>query len=209
MKDRTAETFDSAIQLRKFSPFCLGTRDAAFGLALTHWCPQPSQTLTSTPPSSTALSLSFLLSLTLTQWAISVAGGFYLCSQARCRHGEGLLCSRGLCTWKSVCNQEVTSETGATRKPFLTFQTRTEVRGLSEYQSRCTVQKKCLCLRETRSCSSQTPLQIEQAPAHRYKTTDSQMNLYEQTCQLLQKINQRLNSRQALLYLSAYACKWA
>lgn len=166
MKDRTAETFDSAIQLRKFSPFCLGTRDAAFGLALTHWCPQPSQTLTSTPPSSTALSLSFLLSLTLTQWAISVAGGFYLCSQARCRHGEGLLCSRGLCTWKSVCNQEVTSETGATRKPFLTFQTRTEVRGLSEYQSRCTVQKKCLCLRETRSCSSQTPLQIEQAPAH-------------------------------------------
>lgn len=130
-----------------------------------------------------------------------MAGGFYLCSQARCRHGEGLLCSRGLCTWKSVCNQEVTSETGATRKPFLTFQTRTEVRGVSEYQSRCTVQKNCLCLRETRSCSSQTPLQIEQAPAHRYKTTDSQMNLYQQTCQLLQKINQRLNSRQALLYL--------
>lgn len=52
-------------------------------------------------------------------------------------------------------------------------------------------------------------LQIEQAPAHRYKTTDSQMNLYQQTCQLLQKINQRLNSRQALLYLWAYACKWA
>lgn len=126
MKDRTAETFDSVIQLRKFSPFCLGPRDAAFGLALTHWCLQPSQTLPSTPPSSTALSLSFLLSLTLTQWAISVAGGFYLCSQARCRHGEGLLCSGGLCIWKSVCNQEVTFETGATRKPFLTFHTKSE-----------------------------------------------------------------------------------
>lgn len=40
-------------------------------------------------PSPIAPSLSFLLSLTLTQWAISVAGGFYLCSQAGCRHGEG------------------------------------------------------------------------------------------------------------------------
>lgn len=33
--------------------------------------------------------LPVLLSLTLTHWAISVVGGFYLYSQARCRHGEG------------------------------------------------------------------------------------------------------------------------
>ncbi len=33
--------------------------------------------------------LPFLLSLTLTQWDVSVVGGFYLCSQAGCRHGEG------------------------------------------------------------------------------------------------------------------------
>lgn len=38
---------------------------------------------------STAPSLSFLLSLALTQWAISVVGGFYLCGQAGSRHGEG------------------------------------------------------------------------------------------------------------------------
>lgn len=41
------------------------------------------------PPSPTAPTLSFVLSLALTQWAISVMGGFYLCSQAGCRHGAG------------------------------------------------------------------------------------------------------------------------
>lgn len=133
----TEETFDNSKQLFCWWRNCVQEPEMLhLDLFLIQCCPQPSQTLISTPPSPTAPSLSFLLSLTLTQWTISVVGGFYLCSQAWCRRGEGLLCSRGLCTWQSVCNREVTSESGSSRKPFPTSHTRTEARELREYQFR-------------------------------------------------------------------------
>lgn len=103
--------------------------------------------------------LSFL-SLTLTQWAISVVGGFYLCSQAGCRHGEG-------CSAPEDC---VLVKVYASERPHLRpaqpeslFPDPTQ--DLSPENSLSINRPQpssvaMLCLRENRSCSAQMQLQI-------------------------------------------------
>lgn len=86
------------------------------------------------PPSPLAPSLSFLLSLTLTKWAISLVGGFYL-QPGRMQTCRGLLCFGGLCTCQSICKREATSETCTTRKSFPRPHTRSKARVLIGYQS--------------------------------------------------------------------------
>ena len=88
--DRRQETFD------KMSVPCNAARSALEPklLHLDSLCSVAAHRLhkLSLPPPllpPTAPPRSSLLSLTLTQWTISVVGGFYLCSQAGCRHGEG------------------------------------------------------------------------------------------------------------------------
>lgn len=72
----------------KNCPVCFGARDVAFGIAAASLAAHRLHKLSLLPLLLPHIP-PVLLSLTLTQRAISVVGGFYLYSEARCRHGEG------------------------------------------------------------------------------------------------------------------------
>lgn len=144
------------------------------------------------PSSPTAPSLYFLLSLTLTQWTISVVGGFYLCSQAGYRHGEGCSVPENYVLVRAYASERPLLRP-ATRKPFPRPQTRSETRVLIGYQ--LTAAQFSGCLRENRSCLAQTLLHM-----HIHRHTEAETSVL--ICHLdviLQQIHQRLKAKQDLL----------
>lgn len=123
-------------------------------------CPQASQTLPSTPPPP---HLPFLLSLTLTQWAISVVGGFYLCSQAGCRHGEGCSAPKDYVLVRAYASERPHLRPAQPESlfPDPTQDLRPEKsQGINRQQPSSVAMPVFFFLWENRSCSAQALLQI-------------------------------------------------